>query len=1108
MLAGRNKFVHSFVEALFRAENERELLVAASEQLGELFSVDRTVVIASVRNGLSSSPVEWSLLPPDPALDPASVKLAYFLDQLSRDSRVTQRFDDVTFSPILDPIRPSMVALGVSSLLAVTGYFQDEPQVTIILQQIERSQPGGRKQAWYNEEVRMLESLSHLLAAARYSVVRQENRTEGEGQPAPWNELTEAMVVQFSSEGQVLSVNRKFEEMSGLQGSDVIGEYFDAVIQATVVPEDQSAVLKDYREAFLGEGKESALIEYRVRHGMNKQLSWVIDRLAPTRNSRGKVTGVLSVALDISAKHEAEEQLRRSERRYRRLVEHSDAIIFHADAKHAISFISRRALDFFGTSPEDFVATGPVYWFDLIHDLDRNRVVSKLREVEREGGNFDEEVRIVNRVTGSSRWLLIRLVPVRGNRGDLEGWDGFGVDITGRREAQEALEIQSRKIRALYTVSSAIRGFLDPPNIAARGLAALCDATGADAGVCYLLEPDEERKLGLTAHCGFPRDFPDQAVRGSGLQNLAEYVARTGQAVVVSDIRNDPRAGRALAETHGMLSAVLVPVSVEEESLGTLGLFSATLSSFDGGDVMLVSAAANQIGLAARQANLFTAYRRQTNNLAALYRMSHELTRNMPLEDVFAQAFAIIRDELGLKRLWLGLLNETGSRIVGQAAYGPGWKRRLVEVNVEIVGREHPLARVVGGRQPVVIDNANEVLREFGIRRVFSRLGIHAVALVPVIAGGQVLGVLAVQPSSTEMVLDEEAITLLSSLANEIGTVVLTKRLEERIGESEKMRTAGLLAAGIAHNFNNLLQAILGQASLLEMQSSSPEKVERASRLITEAAAKGADLVKKLLSFAHLEEPLRDACDVRQLIEQNIQVLRRSLGQSHRLILDLSDALPRAYVDRSQLLQVILAIVVNAKEAMSNGGTVEITTKHTVVDENSPHYEVPFGEYVLIGIRDSGIGMDEETKRRCFEPFFTTKNVDPASGLGMSGSGLGLAAAYALARRNGGRLVVDSRPGHGALFTIYIPVFVEEHSAHGAPIRSRITVESMPGVAVSRTRKSKAQPERAPEEIHGGGMRKERHLRVLSTENGEEQQTLAERLRTKSNRESSQRRGK
>ena len=622
----------------------------------------------------------------------------------------------------------------------------------------------------------------------------------------------------------------------------------------------------------------------------------------------------------------SEQSFQTSEERYRRLVEHSDAIIFHTDPVFRLNFVSSRALDFFGIAPEDLVDDRPVLWFDLLHPEDRERVKAVAEEMRNADSSFDEEFRVINRVTGRVRWLLTRIVPIRNAAGEVLGWDGFGIDISSRREAQEALDIQSKKVRALYTVSSAIRGYLDPANIASRGLATLCDATGAEAGLCYLYRPSGSRTLSLVAHHGFSADFSEKIDEMAQLPSLSNYVAEHSQSVVVPDLRNDPRASRVLAEEEGLRSAVIVPICVEDQTLGALALFSTDVSRFHGGDVMLVGAAANQIGLAARQANLFAAHRKQTKNLAALYRISHELSQNASLDDIFQQAFTIIRDELGLKRLWLGLLNETGTRIIGQAAFGPGWKRRLVEINVEVSGREHPIARVVQEREPVVIDNPSEVLREFGVKRIFSRLEIHSVALVPLKASGQVLGVLAVQPSSADPSLAEEDLTLLLSLANEIAAIVLAKRLESRIAEGEKMRTAGLLAAGIAHNFNNLLQAILGQASLLEMQASQKEKVIHASQVINEAATKGAGLVKQLLSFAQLEEPNKEIIDANSLVERGIDTWFRLIDDKHQLRLNLAEELPRAVFDSGQFNRIVTALIKNASEAMEQSGTVEVYT--------------------------------------------------------------------------------------------------------------------------------------------------------------------------------------
>lgn len=744
------------------------------------------------------------------------------------------------------------------------------------------------------------------------------------------------------------------------------------------------------------------------------------------------------------------------EARLEHLIDQSDAILFHTNIDNVITFISGRAGDFFGIPPEDFTSA-EVRWFELVHLDDRKGVTDRLDSVLEAPRSFEEECRVVNHMTGAVRWILFKFAPVVDDANEVIGWDAFGIDTTRRREAQESSDSQTKKIRALYTVASAIRGFLDPANIAARGLSALCEATSAEAGLCYLLNAKEDAPPELVAHHGFSQSFAQSLKRTSTPLALSTFVAEHGESLVIPDMRTDPRASRTLAEQEGMRSALLVPISVEENILGVIALFHRAPGVFGQGDVMLVGAAANQIGLAARQANLFAAYRRQTKNLAALYRLSHELTGSLTLDQIFQKAFVIIRDELGIKRMWLGLLNETGTRIIGQAAFGPGWKRRLVEINVEVAGRDHPIADVVTKRVSRIIDDPDRVLNEFGARRFFSRFSIRSVGLVPLISAGQLLGVLAFQPSNDSLEVDTEELGLVGNLGSEIASVVLSKRLDERIGEAEKMRSAGLLAAGIAHNFNNLLQAILGQASLLEMQAGDKPQVARALQIINESAAKGATLVRQLMSFAHLEEPNSEIIDVNTIIERSKKALVRNLKAGQFITYSLGEELPRADVDSGQILRILLVLVTNASEASPEGAEIEIFSDFFSVDRDRPHFEVPFGEYLRVGVRDHGIGMDEETKRRCFEPFFTTKNVDPSSGLSMSGAGLGLAAAFALSRKNGGRLVVDSRKGYGSVFTLYVPV------ARAAAAKGEVAFGDRRNVRTAKEPASKEAPRSSSE---------------------------------------------
>ncbi len=700
-----------------------------------------------------------------------------------------------------------------------------------------------------------------------------------------------------------------------------------------------------------------------------------------------------------------------------KLVESSQAVFLTTDCEFHIAWASRRAMDFFGETPENLVGKD---LRELVHPDDRE-YLGELKDDTKSSFSFEEEFRLLNRATNRERTVLLQCTPLFDENRNQSGWTAIGIDLSSRAEAQAALETQTKKVQALYSVSAAIRGHLDPVTIGNRGVQAVLDAVQASAAVCYLCPPEDPSRLTLVAHRGFGSGFSDRAQKSPQFLGFARTVAEGRQPVVVQSLAKDKRFPLSFSQDEGMKSAVLVPILIENEAFGTLGLFDKSEGKFGGSDVLLLSAAASQIGLSARQANLFTAYRRQTRNLLAIYRISHELSALKSLEEVFEQAFQILRDELGLKRLWVGLLSEGGTTLTGTAAFGPGWKRKLIELVIGVRDESHPLAEVVKSKRAMIVENPQAMLGKFGLERFFTRFGLNSLALAPLVTRGEVLGVLAAQPGAGVRVDDEE-LGLLSSIASEIAALINTRRLEEKISESEKTQSMALLAAGIAHNFNNVLQAVLGQASLLEMQKLAPDQVERSAKSITESATRGATLVRQLLSVANLEEARRVSVNVNDLLRREQDELVRLIPPHHTLKFTLKKDLPKIMVDPVHLHRILHALVKNAVEALRNRGfLIQVFSDSVHVDGRSLHFEVPEGDYVRVGVRDNGIGMDAETKRRCFDPFFSTKNVDPGTGLGLRGEGLGLAAAFALARKNGGRLTVDSRPGQGSLFTLYIP---------------------------------------------------------------------------------------
>jgi two-component system cell cycle sensor histidine kinase/response regulator CckA len=241
------------------------------------------------------------------------------------------------------------------------------------------------------------------------------------------------------------------------------------------------------------------------------------------------------------------------------------------------------------------------------------------------------------------------------------------------------------------------------------------------------------------------------------------------------------------------------------------------------------------------------------------------------------------------------------------------------------------------------------------------------------------------------------------------------RKLEARYQQASKMEAVGQLASGVAHDFNNLLTVIIGFAELAITDDSPDAGHVEELREILSAAKSATGLTRQLLAFSR-QQVLRAApLDVNGLIEHMIGLLSRLIGEHIEIKMALAPQLSLAHADRGQLEQVIMNLVVNARDAMPDGGSVTISTLDVDLDETSfPEELVLPGEYVMLAIADTGTGMGEETHRRLFEPFFTTK----AAG---KGTGLGLSTTYGIIKQSKGHIGVDSTLGAGTIFKVYLP---------------------------------------------------------------------------------------
>jgi PAS domain S-box-containing protein len=849
----------------------------------------------------------------------------------------------------------------------------------------------GMPRLWSERDVTLLRDLAACAASEIELRLRETRdpvaRPGGNGGPHPPEVFEDTGIPMgvASPEGRWVRVNRGLVELLGYREDELLG----ALAEGMIHPDDRPVQREALRLLLAGECS-SYTSEHRCVPRTGEAI-WGLVTVTLVSDAAGRPRHLVYAVQDIGDRKRIEAELRESEERYRLVVQATRHVAWDWN------LVSNRVVwgdgleSLLGHSPAGSITTAD-WWYEHIHAEDRERVVAGIRgALDRGERAWNQEYRF-RRGDGTYARVTARGNVMTDRSGDPVRVVGALADVSREREVEAELRADIAERRRAESLAAGQSRLLE--RIATgEELGSVLEAIvrfaeeHGDGTVSLMTLEQGGEQLWLAAAPSLPpevaigvRQVPVGPAHGS-----CGTAAYRGTPVIVRDIATDPlwdHPGRDVVLAGGLRACWSVPV------LSTSGAVLGTFANYYREPTEPSAEELRTMGIASHLAGIAIERARNVEAVAQSTRLLQQVLETLPVGVwVIGPSGRIIYGNAAGQQLWGGV------RYVGIDGFAQfkGW---WLDSGREIRPDEWAGARAV--REGEV--SLNELIR---IQGFDGSEHIILNSAVPIMgAGGSIEGAIVLNQDVTEQRAAEDAL----------------RRSEEQLRQAQKMEAVGQLAGGIAHDFNNLLTAILSYCELLLEEIRQGDPIRGDIEQIRQAGQRAAGLTRQLLAFSRRQVLQPKVLSLNAVVESTEGMLRRLIGADIVLEIRSDPALWHVLADPGQIEQVLVNLVVNARDAMPRGGRILVATGNLELKADSPMRGngVRPGMYVSLLVRDTGAGIDPAHHARIFEPFFTTK--EPGKG-----TGLGLSTVYGIVQQSGGHVTVESTPGEGAAFTVLLP---------------------------------------------------------------------------------------